>query len=86
MLIANFQIVVMLVRLDNAGDTHSNDVDKANLLNNYFSSVGTLDDGLTPDVALLVHLFLKATELIRYSLRSLLLECYAKLNHHTLVD
>ena len=27
-----------------------NDLDKANLLNKYFSSVRTLDDGLTPDV------------------------------------
>ena len=40
--------------IDNSGNTHSNDLDKANLLNNYFSSVCTLDDGLTPDVAPLV--------------------------------
>ena len=40
--------------LDNAGNTHCNDLDKANLLNNYFISVFTLDDCLTPEVALLV--------------------------------
>ena len=40
--------------LDNAGNTHGNDLDQANLLNNYFSSVYTLDDGLTPDVVPLV--------------------------------
>ena len=38
------------ILLDNAGNTHSNYVDKTILLNNYFSSVCTLDDGLTPDV------------------------------------
>ena len=36
--------------LHNAGNTHSNDLDKANSLDNYFSSVCTLDDGLTSDV------------------------------------
>ena len=36
--------------LDNAGNTYSNDLGKANVLNNYFSSVCTLDDGLTHDV------------------------------------
>ena len=40
--------------LDNAGNTHGNDLDKANLLNNYFSSVCALDNGLIPDVVQLV--------------------------------
>ena len=40
--------------LDNAGNTHSNGVDKANLLNNYFRSVCTLNDGLASDVVPLI--------------------------------
>ena len=53
MLIAHFQTIVSTL-LDNGDNTRCNDSDKDNLLNNYFSSVCTLDDGLTPDVVPLV--------------------------------